>query len=67
MVSGYLGFLMVKPTSLLKSSSRDNFPASTSCMIAVAEKDFEIEAILKISLLVSSVLAAMSFKPKELL
>ncbi|MNT94881.1 hypothetical protein D3C72_2366520 [compost metagenome] len=47
--SGNLGFLTLKPTKSLKSSFNDALPASMSCMIAVAEKDFEMEAILKMS------------------
>ena len=63
---GNFGFRMLKPTRLLKSSSSENFRASINCIIEVAEKDLEIEAILKISLLERSVLCSMFFNPKEL-
>ena len=47
---GYLGFLTLKPKRSETSASSESLPCSTSCMIPVAVKDFEIEAILKMSL-----------------
>ena len=60
-VSGYLGFLILKPSNLLISSSNEILLASTSCIIEVAENDFEIEAILKIQSSVSGVFCSISF------
>ncbi|MOA61118.1 hypothetical protein D3C78_1861770 [compost metagenome] len=64
-VSGYLGFLILKPISVDISSFKDNLPASTNCIIAVAEKDLDIDAILKISVSDNTVLLSLSLKPKE--
>ncbi|MNL50111.1 hypothetical protein D3C87_1731000 [compost metagenome] len=64
-VSGYLGFLILKPISLEISSFKDNLPASTNCIMAVEEKDLDIDAILKMSVSDNGILFSLSFKPKE--
>ena len=64
-VSGYFGFLILKPINLLTSSSNESFLASVNCIMDVAENDFEMEAILNIQSSVNGSCIFRSFNPKE--
>lgn len=64
-VLGKFGFLTLNPIKLLTSSFNDNFFCCTSCIILVAEKDLEIDAILKISFSESEICFSLFLYPNE--
>ena len=64
-VSGNFGLRTLNPISSLTSWSMESSFLSANCMIEVAEKDLEIEAILKIQSSLNGVLFSWFLVPKD--